>query len=178
MRRGLVLAIAGCLVSGTLLLLAIGRAWRVFDLTPGIRRSIVGHTVAGSLRAWGIVALAGVVAVVATRGWARLPVGLVLAASGATAAAVAWRERHVGGPVSFITTEPVATFVRSRVTVWPYVAFAAGLLLAATGVLVAIAGPRWSALGARYDAPVPAPTETDLWTAQDRGEDPTATIHE
>jgi hypothetical protein len=50
-------------------------------------------------------------------------------------------------------------------------AVVAGALLALTGAFVAVRGPRWSALGARYDAPA---RRADPWDALDRGEDPTA----
>ena len=81
---------------------------------------------------WGVVALAGVVAIAATRGWARALIGAVLAAAG------------------------VASLPR-------------GALLALAGAFVAVRGPRWPALGARYEVV----TEHDAWDALDRGEDPT-----
>ena len=61
----------------------------------------------------------------------------------------------------------------------------AGLLLLAVGVAAALRGPRWPGLGRRYERPappVPRPNrraagpdvdDTDLWRAQDRGDDPT-----
>jgi hypothetical protein len=108
-----------------------------------VRREIavaVASCLAGALLLWGdqpwdVVALAGVVAIAATRGWSRALVGVVLVAVG------------------------LADLPR-------------GALLAATGVLVAVRGPRWPALGARYEAPGPM-SERDAWDALDRGEDPT-----
>ena len=111
-------AVAGCVASGALLLVADGDA-------P---------------RAWGWVALAGVVAIAASRGAVRAVVGVALAVAGGLAT----------------TAHP------------------AGVLLAVTGVLVAIRGPRWPALGARYEVPGRPPADRDVWAAQDRGEDPTA----
>lgn len=108
MRREVAVGVAGCL-AGALLL---------WDDGP-----------------WNVVALAGVVAIAATRGWTRGLVGVVLALAG------------------------VASLPR-------------GALLAAAGVLVAVRGPRWPALGAKYEAPA-APTDRDAWDALDRGEDPT-----
>jgi uncharacterized membrane protein (TIGR02234 family) len=173
--RGLAAATAGCLVSGTLLVLAEGRPWRVVRYAPGLSHDVTGHAVASSLSAWGLVALAGVVAVAATRRWMRLPVGLLLAASGAAATAYALRGRHARVAFGFFSAGPATGPVTTHDTVWPWVAVAAGALLAATGVLVALRGPRWSAMPARYDAPVAAPpAETDLWGSLDRGEDPTA----
>jgi hypothetical protein len=98
-------------------------------------------------RAWSVVAVAGVVGILATRTWGRIPVGVALALAGLTAALALHTE---------------------------WVAVAGGLLLAATGVLVARRGRHWRALGARYDAPTGRPpTDADLWSALDRGEDPT-----
>lgn len=177
-RRELGLAAGGCLLSGSLILLAGGRAWARLAL-PLASRSATGHDLAGSLTPWGLVALAGVVAIAATRRWGRLPVGLALAASGVAVALVtggtihdlAGRTRRAlpaaGGRA--LAAYPV------HATAWPYVAFGAGVVLALSGLLVAARGPRWAALGARYAAPADRPrTDADLWSALDRGEDPTA----
>jgi hypothetical protein len=49
-----------------------------------------------------------------------------------------------------------------------------GGIVAVIGALVALLTVKsWPVLGARYDR-APAAKETDLWTALDRGEDPTA----
>lgn len=118
-----------------------------------MRLAVAGCAIAAALlyvgaspRTWSLVALAGIVGIVATRTWGRVAVGIALVLAGA-AAAVTTRVLAVGG----------------------------GAILCATGVLVALRGPRWSALGARYDAPSERPvTDTDLWDALDRGDDPTA----
>jgi hypothetical protein len=94
---------------------------------------------------WALVALAGLVGIAATRSWGRVPVGVALAVAGAAA-----------------------------VTARRSVAVAGAVLLAATGAYVAVRGPRWRGLGARYDAPAQARTDADVWDALDRGEDPTA----
>ena len=175
MRRGLVVAICGCLVAGALILVASGRDWRAIDYAPGHSSGATGQHFVGSLSAWGLVAFAGVVAVAATRGWGRLPVGLALAAGGAAVAALSYDARHKHFVVGFISTVPTSAHPTAHTTVWPYVSVAGGVILAATGVLVALRGPRWSALGARYESPAVRPvTEADVWSALDRGEDPTA----
>jgi hypothetical protein len=58
---------------------------------------------------------------------------------------------------------------------------AGGVLLALSGALLALRGPRWSALSARYEAPAAraaerptGPGDAGTWDALDRGEDPTA----
>jgi uncharacterized membrane protein (TIGR02234 family) len=174
--RGLKAALAGCLLSGALLLLAGGQTW-VRLTYPDRPRTLPGSEYVPSLSAWGLLALAGVVAVAATRRWGRIPVGAALAAAGSAAAALtadALRDYDVralgAAAIRRIPGDPRAI----EPTAWPYVAFAAAVLLAATGVLVATRGPRWAGLSGRYDAPADRPkTDADLWAALDRGEDPT-----
>jgi hypothetical protein len=60
---------------------------------------------------------------------------------------------------------------------WRWVAVAAGLGVTGVGIMTIRRGPRWPAMGRRYEAPAVAGRprdETDLWRAQDRGDDPTA----
>jgi hypothetical protein len=175
---GLRASVAGCLLSGSLVLIAGGRAWARVTYPPGVRDA-TGTELVGSVAPWGLVALAGVVAIAATRRWGRVPVGVALAASGVAVAAIAVNGvrdlpgriveiRRIGG------TQVQAGWA-VHPTFWPYVLAGAGLLLAATGAVVTVRGPRWAALGARYDVPADRPrTDADVWAAQDRGEDPTA----
>lgn len=177
MTRGLRLALAGCLVSGLLILLAGGQAW-ARAAYPDRPRTVSGSALVASLATWGLVALAGVVAVAATRRWGRVLVGGALAASGTTVAALtvqAIREIELrvveDAVLRRLTVSPTAV----DLTGWPYVALLAGVLLAATGVLVAVRGPGWAGLSARYENPAARPAnDADLWAALDRGEDPTA----
>lgn len=177
MTRGLRAALFGCLLSGALILLAAGRPW--VDVSyPDRPRTVSGSAFVGSLTTWGLVALAGVVAVAATRRWGRIPVGGALVAAGASVAALSVDvirdvELRVleDAVLRRLTHAPTAV----ELTGWPYVAVLAGGLLALTGVLVAARGPRWAGLSAKYDAPADRPrTDADLWAALDRGEDPTA----
>ena len=177
MSKGLRAALAGCLLSGALILLAGGRAW-ARAAYPDRPRGVTGADLVGSLPVWGLVALAGVVAVAATRRLGRIPVGGALLASGVSVAALSLRTIRTievrvleDALIRRLTVTPTAV----ELTVWPYVTVGAGVLLALTGLLVALRGPRWAGLSARYDAPADRPaTESDLWSALDRGEDPTA----
>lgn len=177
MTRGLRLALLGCVLSGVLILMANGRPWARVAY-PDRPRTVSGSALAGSLAVWGLVALAGVVAVAATRRLGRIPVGGALLASGVTVAALsvrAIREVHVRVLEDAVIGRLPATPTAVELTTWPYVAVAAGVGLALTGLLVALRGPRWAGLSARYDAPADRPaTDADLWSALDRGEDPTA----
>ena len=168
------IAVAGCAVSGAAMLLANGRDWATVhrDQPPP---TVARADLVGSLAPWALVALAGAVAILATRRWGRVPVGLALAgAGGAVTWSVfdvirdterrAWEATATDGP-QILPAWPVYE------TAWPWVALAAGVLLVATGVWTAVRGPSWPALGARYDAPQ---RRDDAWAALDRGEDPTA----
>lgn len=177
MSRGLRAALLGCLVAGTLILLANGRAWARVAY-PDRPRTVTGGALAGELTVWGLVALAGVVAIGATRRWGRIPVGAALAACGMTVAALsvaAIREVEIRVVEDAVLQRIPAAPTGVDLTLWPYVATAAGALLALTGVLVAARGPRWAGLSARYDTPAGKPADDrDVWEALDRGEDPTA----
>ena len=75
--------------------------------------------------------------------------------------------------------------------VWGVLSAVCGLLVVLAGVLVAWRGQRWRAMSARYDRPQvadAAPSAEDeerarqranaaLWTALDRGDDPTRGEH-
>ena len=120
--------------------------------------SSTGEQAAPLVRALALVALAGVVAVLAARGWTRVAVGVVLALGGVAIAVSAASE--VGA---------------APAPVWPLLSTLGGLLVLCAGVLTTWHGRAWPALGARYDAPTarrPA-TDGDAWDALDRGEDPT-----
>lgn len=186
------LAVLLCLLGAFVLLVAAGRSWAVVDLPgtgllPARAVGVPGSELVPGLQALGLVGLAGVVAVAATRGAGRIVVGVVLAVVGAGVLAL------TAGVLSDLTSAALDTAaVRDAGgtsqgsvdgTGWPAFAAVGGLLLAGAGLLVAVRGRRWAVLSRRYDAPAarseaPAPTsgpvaERELWEALDRGEDPT-----
>jgi hypothetical protein len=61
--------------------------------------------------------------------------------------------------------------------VWAVLTVLAAVFVVAGGGLVAWRGARWQVMSRRYDAPDPeqesARTATTMWTALDRGQDPT-----
>jgi uncharacterized membrane protein (TIGR02234 family) len=176
MSRGLKAALAGCLASAALILLGAGRVWANVAY-PDRPRTLTGAQLVPSLKTWGLVALAGVVAVAATKSWGRILVGGALVAAGASVAALstdAIRDVEIRAVENAILSRLTVAPTALDLTIWPYVTLAAGVLLAATGILVAARGPRWAGLSSRYDAPAERPvTDADLWSALDRGEDPT-----
>ena len=159
MRRALLL----CLVGSVLTLLAAGRTWSTRVVDHGstlpletIRRT--GQQLEPGLRPLALVGLAAVVALLASRRWGRVVVGLTVAGCGAAIAALALPH----GPGT-----------------WPFLTAGGGLLLLAAGALTAARGHRWAGLSDAYRTPAAraaeAPvTDKGVWDALDRGEDPTA----
>lgn len=179
MSRGLKAALLGCLVSAALILFGAAQVW-VNVAYPDRPRSLTGGDLVASLTTWGLLALAGVVAIAATRRWGRIPVGGALVAAGAYVTAVtvdAIRNVEIDVVADAVLRRLTVSPTALDLTAWPYVVLCGGVLLAATGVLVAARGPRWAGLSTKYDAPN-EPKDGDLWDALDRGEDPTDTIAE
>jgi hypothetical protein len=110
------------------------------------------------LRPLALVGLAATLALLATRRWGRVVVGVAVAGCGAAINALALPH----GPGT-----------------WPLLAALGGLLLLAAGALTTARGHHWAGLSAAYRTPaaraVEAPvTDKGVWDALDRGEDPTA----
>lgn len=187
MRREPLLAALLCLVGAFLVLVAVGREWALVGvpgsgLLPPRELAVEGSDLVPGVQALGLVALAGVVAIPATRRWGRIVVGLLLALIGAGVVVAVCAV--LGDLPSAVQDSDVARQAGGTVgestqrTLWPYVCGLGGLTITTAGVLVAARGRRWAALGPRYDAPAAqasAPAgERDLWEALDRGDDPTA----
>lgn len=183
------------LLGGAGALLVSGRAWQTI-VAPRPRPfadevvDVSGRTLEPLVAALGLVALAGVVAVLATRGIARRAVGVLL---GVAAVAMGWGALAGLHHVSAAKARSLVADARTgagldpgrppQVTVhaaWPLVAVACAVALLVAGAAVAVWGHRWAALSGRYEAP-DAGTEANrersdatMWTALDRGDDPTA----
>jgi len=173
-------------------LLVSTRAWQTVT-TPQLAPrhddvlDLSGRTVDAAPTALALVALAGVVAVLATRGIARRIVGGVLAVAGiglvwrAVASASAVSTRRARTLVSEHHRRVDASAVVPQIAThgaWPVLTVVGGVLVAASGALIAWRGHRWRSMSARYEvAPTAAANDAraaaTLWTALDRGEDPT-----
>ncbi len=147
-----------------------------------------GRTVDAAPTALALVALAGIVAVLATRGVARQVVGVVLALAGA---GLVWRALASSGRLSAARARALVSEQHRTVdasaavphistqAAWPALTVVCGVLVLVAGVLIAWRGQRWQVMSARYEARTPASdadgarAATTLWTALDRGEDPT-----
>jgi hypothetical protein len=166
-RGGIAATIVAGLVAAGLALFAATRTWLV---EPGLRPAPLpplpvartGGALVPALTASAVVGLAAVLALLATRGRARLAVAAVVVAAGAGITASAL----------------YGFFAYAEVNAWPIAAAAGGLGLLAVGVHALRRSPGWPAMGTRYERA--AATDDDeprdaagLWDAIDRGQDPT-----
>jgi uncharacterized membrane protein (TIGR02234 family) len=185
-RRELVLAVVGCAIAGAVALFAAGRRGVHYVAVGGgqVNGGPSGHDVAAGASALGLVVLAGVVALPATRGWLRRAVGLVVLAAGAATIALAARvladpsaASSFSGYVGFFSYSSNPT-IALRATGWPWADVGAGALALVTGVFAALRSGGWPAMGRRYESggksARPAFDASSMWDRLDHGDDPTA----
>jgi uncharacterized membrane protein (TIGR02234 family) len=178
------------LVSAGAVSLGVSKPWVTATATvtglPVISASVDGADVAPLAGALGFVLLAGLGAVVATRGRLRRGLGvlIVVAAAIVLAAAVHPGDTQRGIEQALAAKGWSGGPYRTGVGWWRVLTAVGGCGCLLAGALVARFGARWASMGARYDAPgttpgtaagdLPAtPTETDLWRSIDSGHDPT-----
>lgn len=182
-RRELMYVVLAGLAGAALAGWAATRVWLVeWTPRPAPLPSVrVEHTGSGLwpwLPASAVVGLAGMGAVLATRGIGRRLVGVLLLLVGAGLL--------VGGAAGLVTSSGMEPDVR-----WPALTVLGGLLVTGAALTVVLRGHRWPTMGARYertgggarlsDPARPDPTGgrvtgarvTAAWEALDRGEDPT-----
>ncbi|WP_406042737.1 Trp biosynthesis-associated membrane protein [Micromonospora sp. NBC_00898] len=175
-RRELTYAVLLCLAGAGLAFWAATRTWSV-ELTargslPPSRHARTGADLLPWLSALALVALAGGGAVLATRGRVRRLLGGLLTLLGLAVAA--------GGGYGL-----TASFDGGVSRQWPAFCLVGGLIAAAGGLLTALRGGDWPAMGTRYERPARSAEQPatdgpavgrgtrDAWDALDRGEDPT-----
>ena len=180
-RRSYALTLLACLAGAALALYAGTRTWSL-RVTPRVGMSDLRTARTGAdVEPWviglALVALAGAGALLATHGWARRVLGVLLILVGAGVAAGA-----VIGRAGLDTGEAGAGG-----TVWPIACAVGGVIVAVGGVTAVRRGHLWPGMSARYDRspappeqPAPAadplspPDHRATWDALDRGDDPTA----
>jgi uncharacterized membrane protein (TIGR02234 family) len=199
-------ALAGDCVGAAGALLASTRTWQTVTIArpaplPADVLPVDGRTVDAAPTALALVALAGVVAVLATRGAVRRVVGALLVVDGAL---LLWRAL---GAMSAVGVGRARTLVTSRHGtvdaaavvpqvsthgVWAVLTLLCAVLVVAAGALIAWRGHRWQSLSSRYERAAPAASAASaasdeeaersaaraaasMWTSLDRGDDPTAT---
>lgn len=133
---------------------------------------------------WALLSLAAIAGVLATSGWARRVVGVLVGVAGAWAL--------LRGAVGFVPPPTDALPAPARLpghavdvtagVAGPVVAVVGALLMLLPGALVAWRAPDLPRLGRRYDAPGATPgdagrrpdADRDMWESLDAGLDPTA----
>ncbi|WP_158888860.1 Trp biosynthesis-associated membrane protein [Amycolatopsis anabasis] len=148
--------------------------WTAANRDAGVRGLVLetktGAEQASALVPLAILALAGVAGMVATGGWPRRVLGVLLALAGVAACWVAvdglrWSGYPDGAPSAEIVTAHI-------------LAAAGGILVILGGLAGTRGAGRMPRLGARYAAPgakrVAPDPDTELWEALSDGEDPTA----
>jgi uncharacterized membrane protein (TIGR02234 family) len=179
-RRGLGIAVAGCVLGGAVALFAVGRVWLHYDVPrdglADLRATATGHAAAGVAATLALVVLAGVVVLPATRGLGRRIAGAVIALAGLGISYLA--VLTIAVTTAQLAVPAGSTYTHGRATAWPWIAAIAGVVAIATGVFATVASGRWPAMGRRYESAGSAKrgpvTETSLWDRLDEGDDPTA----
>lgn len=190
-RRELAAAVIACTVGAAVVLHATGQPWvrAVMDLPPPMppgRYTLSGRDLAPQAVALGLAGLAGVAATIATRGVARVAVGVLLALLGAGVvafSALGIRRDHALGELAARTSfGGEHSAVALTTTAWWTVSLSGGVLVLAAGMLIVARGRRWPRMSGRYDRPgtaraaatEPRREPSEMWDSLDRGADPTA----
>lgn len=184
-RRVYLAVLAGCVLSGAVVLIAAGRTWgraSLTTITGSIDRvTATGQAAEPALPALGIALLVLTAGIIAARGWLRRFVGVVVVFVGASTVAIASVSgSDVAAELRHRAFAVANTSVPAHTGGWAIVTALAGALAVICGALTVMAGARWPALGARYDAEGARGRQPDRdrramseWDALDRGEDPT-----
>jgi uncharacterized membrane protein (TIGR02234 family) len=158
-RREYLTVLALGAVGAGLLLLAAGRSWAhgVVAGVPGeLEITASGRKVAPVAAGLGLFALAGVVAIVATRRVGRVVVGLLLGLAGVGVLADVIRVAadpnaalHDEAADAAGLTEPVVR--DAGVSGWPILAALGAVLVLSAGVWTLLRGRHWPVMSARYE---------------------------
>ncbi|WP_165977662.1 Trp biosynthesis-associated membrane protein [Nonomuraea diastatica] len=171
------MTVMGC----ALVLWAAGQAWVTVLGDGAAARAPSGGELSPVLAPVALAGLAGVVAVLATKGAGRRAVGALLALCGAGAAAATWAALSGDTVIARLREQNVlsgATGLSWEIApLWPAVTAVGAVLVMAGGVLAVLRGGRWAGMSARYDRAAGGPSaradDRTLWDALDRGDDPT-----
>jgi uncharacterized membrane protein (TIGR02234 family) len=190
LRRSYALTVVVGLASAGAITVGAAQPWVTATASPEglpqISASVDGADIAPVVGALGFVLLAAFGAVIATRGWVRRAVGVVIIACSVVVLVAAAR---AGAATDLLQPSLSARgwsggSYDSRTVAWRWVVVAAAALCLLAGLAVVRFATRWATMGSRYDAPANSPvTEQpgdsmstgDVWKAIDRGHDPTQT---
>lgn len=182
-RRSYALSLVASLAGAGLACYAVTRTWSI-ELTPrtgmsDLRTVHTGTDLEPFVLGLAVVALAGTGALLATHGWLRRALGvlLTLAGLGVLAGSIAGR----------IGLDPGAA--GGRGAFWPVLSALGGVIAALGGLIAVRDGHRWPRMSSRYERKPVAPAQLKrpkrsdplqpadhraAWDALDRGDDPTA----
>ncbi|RVX39561.1 putative membrane protein (TIGR02234 family) [Nonomuraea polychroma] len=176
----LALTVLGCL----LVLLAAGREWA--RIAHPAATAPTGGDLSPVLTPVALAGLAGVVAVLATKGAGRRAIGVLLALCGAGAAWGTWTALDAATVTGWVHEQnwmrtSLGDLPWAIAPLWPVVAGAGAALLIAGGIVAIVRGGRWAGMSSRYERggasagkdAAPAQDDKALWDALDRGDDPT-----
>lgn len=172
-RRPLWMIVVALLLGALALWGASRLTWYAEFRDGGVRGTVLyretGEQRATALVPLALLALAGVAGVVATGGWARRVLGVVLALAGVAAV---WAGVAGVRFTGYADGLPVTQMLLGR-----GLAVLGGILVAAGGLAAVKGAARAARLGARYAAPATRKKARDpdaeLWEALSEGEDPT-----
>lgn len=185
-RRQMLIALGTCALGAAVVIAVAGRTWADVRLDlpaplPSSTVSLTGRQLHGLPFALGIAGLAGALAVIATRGVARIVVGALQVVFGAAigaASIAAIGSAHVLATAAAGSRTGQVGAGAATVYPWWVGSVIGGALLVAGGVVVALRGRRWPGMSSRYDAPGArrerrGDPDATLWDTIERGEDPT-----
>lgn len=155
--------------------------WAVVPLAAGVdtavrEQGLSGTTLLPLAAAAGWLCLAGVAGIVATRGWLRVVVSLIVlvAALGIAAAAVVFAAVPGSVAESALVAElGEARLLSATATGWWAAVLLGAALVAYAAVWTALRGRGWPTLGSRYERTPAAAPAANPWDALDKGQDPT-----
>jgi len=195
--RARFVCLATLLITGGVALLAMGQPWVVRTASesglPAVTISQLGRELAPVAAASVWVVLAGVLGVIATRGWGRVAIGLAIAGAGLlVAVGASLTGANLASAASAGLGSDAVVQVSTAAVPWWWISAAAGAVSVAAGAYVAWRGRSWPGLSRRYERadgldargehgvrqgstnPRPAPScAREQWDALDRGTDPT-----
>ncbi|CAM3973337.1 hypothetical protein GCM10009799_07660 [Nocardiopsis rhodophaea] len=185
-RREFAIGLAATVAGAVALLASAGQTWATGAMAiPGpsapVPIELAGTDIAPAASALGWASLAALGALLATRGWTRRAVGVLIVIFGAAAGYDLWRGTRPGALARAAGEQTTADGHLSTLDVagqWPVLAAAGAAVLLAAGAVAAIRGAAWPGMGSRYDrhsAPSTARAgdPAELWKSLDSGTDPT-----
>ena len=191
-RTALVATSAVLIAASAALSAAAALRWAQIEVQAPLRGIVQlrlsGSAVLPALGPLAVLALAAVAAVLASGGWVRRLLGVLLLGTAVAPAVAMLRVLDGGwltGAAMFAADRPARSVPVGPATVLlagPGLAGVGAVLLAAAGLALVVRGHRMPRLGRRYQVPAArrnqrSPAQGRFWERLDAGEDPTAPGH-